>query len=252
MVRSAPSALFNGLSPRGSNGAEAFLFATNQAAIPDSAGIYLGIYGERKFGIRGLEALEAAVLIPAVSGYFGISGSAIGGMNYREGGLSLGYGLPLGGRVSVGVQFNRYSVRKKGYGSSSSINMEGGVELQVTSQLQAGLHFYNPTGSGWSKIEDEFLPRVYTMLFAYEVSPALVLHTAIRKVENRAVAVMCGFQYAFAATMVARAGIDSSTGAFYLGSGLQLKLFWIQGVISTHPQLGFTPGLMLTYHLPGK
>jgi hypothetical protein len=89
-------------------------------------------------------------------------------------------------------------------------------------------------------------------LLAYEVSGKVVLQTAIRKGENSAAGVVSGIQYVFAPRMVARAGIDSSTGSFLFGSGLKLKLCWIQLTISRHPQLGCTPGLMLTYHLPGK
>ncbi len=249
VVRTSPSAMFHGLSSSGNRGGEAFLFTTNQAALPDSAGFYLGVFSERKFGIRELAAHQVAVVIPLQGGYFGVSGSYMGDMQYREGRLSLAYGFNLGPKVSVGVQFNRYVVRTKGYGGASAVNFEGGLKLQLTPQLQFGLHVYNPTGSGWTKVEGAQLPRVYSVLLAYKLSEKAVLQTAVKKVERAAPGVVCVLQYDFAPRMVARCGIESTTGSFFLGSGLQLRGCWLHLTVSRHPQLGYTPGLMLTYHL---
>jgi hypothetical protein len=252
IVRTSPSAILHGLSAGGSRGAEAFLFATNQAVLPDSAGLYIGLFSERKFGLRELEAHQVAVLIPIHGAYFGVSGSYTGNLAYREGGLSLAYGLNLGSKAALGVQFNRYVVRTRGYSVTSSVNIEGGLKLQLTPQLQLRLHLYNPTRSKWNKSEEEPLPQVYTLLLAYEVSEKVVLQAAIRKTEGVAAGVVCSIQYDFAPQMVARAGIESATGSVLLGSGLRLKSCWIQLTISKHPQLGFTPGLMLTYHILRK
>jgi hypothetical protein len=249
MVRTSPSAIFPGLSAKGRRGSEAFLFAANQAALPDSAGLYIGILSERKFGLRELEAHQVAVLIPVHSAYVAVSGTYSGSLQYREGGLGLAYGLNLGSMVSAGVQFNHYVVRTKGYGGASTTTIEGGLKFRLTPQLQFGLHLYNPTRSKWSKGEGARLPQVYTLLLAYEVSEKVALQTALRKTEGAAAGVMCVLQYDFASRMIARAGIESATGSFFLGSGLQLRSWWLHLTISRHPQLGFTPGLMLTYHL---
>jgi hypothetical protein len=247
MARTSHPLFFGGASVKGGGGMETFSFASSQGVLPDSLQFYVAVHNERKFMVKGLEAHQAVLALPLAGGYVGISGFYAGNSDHSEVGMSLAYGMKLSNRLAAGVQFNRFVLRTKGYAGLSSVNMEGGICLQVTPQLAFGLHIYNPTGSTWNGDSQSPLPRIYGVLLDYTASDKFFIQTGFRKIEDAAVGVAACIGYVFAPAMMARAGIESSTGTVYLGSGIRLRSLWMHLTSALHPQLGFTPGLMISY-----
>ncbi len=71
------------------------------------------------------------------------------------------------------------------------------------------------------------------------------MSTEIVKEEDKDINVIGGVQYNFAKRFFARAGFMSDTGSGFGGLGLGFNNLRLDFSTSYHPQLGFSPGIML-------
>lgn len=246
-VRIPVSAVYNRITAYSNKQADALSTKTNQASLTNISTISGGVYGERRFMLEELSLYEAAVAVPTSSGTFGLRGGYFGSSDYNESNIGLAYGRKLGGKVSVGAQFNYYSFSVAGYGHASSINFEVGTLVDVSDQLHVGFHVYNPLGSELNKGEAEKLPAIYTAGLGYDASDKVFIGAEIQKVEGKDIGVNAGLHYGIGSNLFARAGFASANETYYLGLGVLLKNFRLDATASVHPQLGITPGLMLLF-----
>lgn len=250
-LRTPVTAVYTRVNTYSSIQNDAFSFTANQAALAKRKSFSAGIYGERRFLLSESGLYKLAFAMPASSGNFGLNANYFGGSSYNESQIGLAYGRSLG-KIDVGVQFNYYMVKLSEYGNASSINFEAGAIFHVTEQFAAGVHMYNPLGSGVGKSGAEKLPSIYTAGFGYDASDHFFIGAEIQKVEDLPVTVNAGLQYAFDDRFFARAGVSSATSTFYLGIGFLLNGFRIDATASLHPYLGITPGMMVVYNSPAK
>jgi len=209
-----------------------------------------GIFGERRFSLRGLSFYQLAFVLPTSSGNFGLSAGYFGSSSYNESRLGLAYARNLG-KIDLGVQFNYLNIQTWGYGRAPAVNFEAGALLHVTSQFETGIHIYNPMRVTIGKNSEEKLPFIYSFGLGYDVSEKFFIGTEIEKAEDQPLNVNAGYQYSFDEKLFTRAGISSATSTFYLGLGFLLHELRIDATASLHPNLGITPGIALLYQ-PAK
>jgi hypothetical protein len=247
-VRRPVAAVYTGLGAYSIDHTDVFSFTNNQASLAQMKSASAGVYGERRFMLDELSLYQLAIAVPTNPGNFGIKASYFGFSDYNESQMGLAYARKLGSKIDVGVQFNYNAIQVSGYGNSSAINFEIGTIFHLTDKLNAGVHAYNPVGGKYGKNAEEKLASVYTVGLGYEASDKFFVSAEIEKEENQPVNVNAGMQYKFLPQLMARAGIATNTSNLYAGVGLFLKTFRLDVVVSYHPQLGVTPGLMLVYN----
>ncbi len=235
-----------------SKSADAFSFGANQASLANSNVFSAGIYAEHRFMLSELAFYKLATALPAKSGNFGLSSTYFGSAENNEIQVGLAYGRKLSTAISVGAQFNYYTVQVAGYGQSSTINFEAGFLLQITEQLYSGFHVYNPTGSKLNKVDEERLPSIYKAGIGYQPSEKFFVSAEIEKTEDAIIGLTAGAQYAFDKVLVARVGFTSATSGYYFGGGVLFGNLRLDVVASVHPKLGITPGLLLIYNAKEK
>ena len=228
-----------------------FSFTGNQAALAQSKAAGVGVYGERRFMLSEASAYTLAASIPTRLGNFGVQLNYAGFKNFNENKIGVAYARKLGKLVDVGVQFNYYSYRIPVYGNASTVNFEIGAMLHLTDKLNAGIHVYNPIGgkigntlTGLSA-DKEKIASAYKVGLGYDVSEKLLISSEIIKEEDKAVNVIGGLQYQFAKQFFAKAGFISESGSFYAGAGVGWKNLRLDISSGYHPQLGFSPGILL-------
>jgi hypothetical protein len=227
---------------------DVFSFTANQAALARFQTSAIGIYGEKRFLLSELSLYNLAFILPTHSGNFGFKAGYYGFNRYNETQASLAYGRSLGDKVDVGVQFNYNAIKIAGYGNVTAISFEAGVILHLTDKLNAGVHINNPVGGKYNKGDDEKLPFVYTVGLGYEASNKFFVSAEIQKEEDQPVNINAGLQYKFLPQLIARGGVATATSSYWLGLGTLVKELRIDATASYHPQLGITPGLMLSYN----
>lgn len=240
---------YSGLQAYSKNFSDILSAAANEASVAEIKTGGFAVYGERRFMMEELNNYAAVVALPTTSGVFGCESDYFGSHSLHESSLGLLYARKVTNHFNVGVKFNYYTVTVAGYGSGSSINLDAGAVLQLTDNLFAGAHAYNPGGSKLGKSGQEKLASRYTAGLGYEVSEQFFISTEIVKQENEAIDINAGFQYNLQKNVFIRTGISTLNDNSYAAVGLQLSFVRIDLNAAYHPQLGFTPGLLLLFNL---
>jgi hypothetical protein len=236
---------YTGLSAYSSLQTDAFSFTGNQAALAKAQQTSIGIYGEQRFLLAALSQYQVAAVMPTKLGAFGLQVNYAGFKNFNENKIGLAYARSVGTKLDVGIQFNYYGYRVPQYGNANAIYAEAGAIMHITEKLNAGIHFYNPVGGKLGKQADEKLASVYKIGLGYDAAETFFIAAEIIKEENKPVTVTAGMQYQFAKQFFARAGFLTGTSALYAGAGISWKNIRVDIAANYHPQLGFTPGILL-------
>ena len=248
IVRKPVATAYTGLGAYSQSQADVFSFLANQASLAQIKNAAAGVYGERRFLLSELSNYNAAIAVPTSSGNFGLKANYYGFTDYNETQIGLAYARKLGNKIDLGVQFNYNGISIAGYGNASAVSFEIGSIMHLTDKLHAGIHINNPVGGKFGKDQQEKLPSVYTFGLGYDASEKFFISTEIVKEEDQPVNVNAGLQYKFIPQLLARAGISSATSSYWLGIGVLWKNFRVDVAGSYHPQLGFTPGLLLLFN----
>lgn len=245
MVRYAVAAPYTGITAYSQVQQDAFSFSGNQAALSAYDRVHLGIYGERRFGLQELSSYSLAAALPTSAGNLGIQMNYAGFSGFNENKIGIAYAKKLGRLLAVGAQFNYYSYRVMQYDNAAAINFEGGFLMYLNPRLTAGIYTFNPVGGKLGKNGDEKLAGIYKFGLGYDVSNEFYAAIDIIKEQHKPVNVTAGFQYRFMNKFFLRSGFRSDNSTFFAGAGLGLRMARIDLGGSYHPQLGFSPALML-------
>ncbi len=232
--------------------ADAFSFSNNQAALTSLKTITAGVYGEQKFLLRESSMYSFVFVLPTSAGGFGFQANYFGYSDYNESQLGIAYGKRLGKMVDIGAQFNYYGIRIAGYGNASTVNFEIAAMFHLTEKLHFGIHAYNPVGGKFGKNTEEKLASIFNIGLGYEASKQVFVSAEIVKEENKPVNVNAGLQYLFAKEFFAKGGIETQSSSPYAGIGFLWTFFRMDVAVSYHPELGFTPGILLIYQFNKK
>jgi hypothetical protein len=245
VLRQPLSTKYPALGAYSKNFSDVFSGTANQASLADLKDAAFAAYGEKRFLMDELKSITTIVAVPTSAGTFGLRGNYFGSTVFNESQLGLLYARKVAANVNVGVQFNYYAVRIPGYGTASTINFEAGAVFHLTEQLHTGFHIYNPVGSSLGKLSAEKLASVYVFGLGYEASDKLFVAGEIIKQEDLPVAVHVGLQFILAPAVFLRTGISTLNNNSYISVGLNTGFGRIDINTAYHPQLGFTPGLLL-------
>lgn len=235
-----------GLSAYSKLQTDPFSFTGNQAALAQIKQPGVAVYGERRFLLEATSSYAAALALPTKNGNFGIALNYAGFKNFNENKIGLAYARSLGSKVDVGIQFNYYGYRIPAYANASTINFEAGAIMHFSDKLNAGIHFYNPVAGKLGKSGDEKLASAYKLGLGYDASDNFYVSGEIVKEEDKPVNVMAAVQYNFAKQFFTRAGFMSESSIAFAGVGIGYKKMRLDVAGSYHPQLGFSPGILLT------
>ncbi|MDB5222020.1 MAG: hypothetical protein JWN83_687 [Chitinophagaceae bacterium] len=231
---------------------DAFSFTSNQAALAQIKTTAVGVYGEKRFLLSSTNLYSAVAVLPTKQGNFGLQADYFGYKNYNESQIGIAYARSIGSKLDIGIKFNYYGFRIPAYGNSSAINFEIGAIAHLSEKLHVGIHAYNPVGGKLSNTNNEKLSSVYKFGIGYEASEKFLVSTEIIKEESQPVNIDVGFQYNFMKQFFVRAGISTETTNSYIGAGISWKSFRLDITGGYHPQLGFTPGLLLMINFNKK
>ena len=221
----------------------------NQAALAGNTGFAAGFTGEQRFLLKDLQHYGMVMAFPVGQHRFGVSGNHFGNTVYRETEVGIAYARRIS-KLDIGVQFNYSGIRIGAYGSGAAYCIAGGAILQLTDELRAGMHIYNPTRSGYGSGDAQPLPVMYTAGLGYDLSERFFIGISIRKEEGRNTGLYCGSRYTFSDRLLARIGISTAERSFYIGAGVQLKGLQLLVTTSCNPLLGLSPQLGLQYQKP--
>jgi hypothetical protein len=246
MVRQPLSVKYTGLGAYSKNFIDVFSGTSNVASPAQLKSGGFGVYGERRFMMEDLVQYSAVVALPTSSfGTFVLQGDYFGSGDFNESQLGLGYARKITSSIDIGAKFNYHGVQVNGYGNASSINFEVGTIFHLTERLHTGLNVYNPLSSKLGKESEEKLASVYKVGLGYEVSDKVLVSMELVKQEDMPVSVNAGLHYNVIENIFVRAGVSTQTNNSFIGAGIKFGTFRLDVNTAYHPQLGFSPGVLL-------
>ncbi|WP_440134233.1 hypothetical protein [Chitinophaga sancti] len=219
-----------------------FTALQNQAALSWLKATTIGVNTERRFSLNALGIHTLAIAFPTHSGTFAGILKQTGFRAYHEQLLGLAYSHNVGGKCSAGMQVNYLNTSTLGYGSTHSLTAEAGTLLQITPQLFAGVHAFNP-------VNTPALPVILSAGLGYEASESCLLSTALIQQEGLppAFKVMC--EYAFIPQFLMELDWCNDPLQRNMAVSFELKKLFIKVYAAHHPQLGFSPGATIIWQV---
>jgi len=219
----------------------------NQANLAMVKSFSMGIYGEQRFGLKELSRTALAVSLPVTGGGIGFVADYFGYPRYNSALLGLACGKALGKKARLGVQFDFNRLHIAGYGNAQSGQMEVGLILCPVEKINIALHFANPFAIplGHSGIARPAF--VYSSGLGIGLSEQVSVSVNCIKEEDKPPNIVPALQYVFAQRFLAVVGIQSQTNSPFGSVGWRWKNLRLDLGAEYHAQLGFTPGLMLSF-----
>jgi hypothetical protein len=229
---------------------DVFGSAANPAALATLKRAGVGVYGEKRFMLDNLNMYNLSAALPTNSGTFGLFGNYFGSAQSNHTQLSIAYGRKIVETIEIGASFHYQTISQAGiYGNSSVVTGSVGMLLHLSEKITAGINAFNPFRAVWNKTTDnERLPAKYNFGIGYDASENFLLTTELEKEESLPLNVNVAMHYRLIPQLFVRGGISSLTSSYFAGFGLELTQFRLDLTTSFHPQLGFSPGIVLLYN----
>jgi hypothetical protein len=236
-----------GLNAYSSKAPDLFSAFNNQAALAEVKSKSVGLYGERRYLVEGLNNYLAVGSIETKSGSFGIELGYFGFSRFNQSRAGLAYALALGSRMNLGVEFNCLSINIPGYGRASTLGFELAGLFHITDKLSAGMQMSNPVGGEFGRPGKENLPSLYRGGVGYDPSRDFFAGIEIVKEELIPPYVNVGMQYGGIPGVAIRTGFTSTNNSWWMAICYLWRSLRVGISISFHPVLGITPGFFFLY-----
>jgi len=232
-----------GLDAYSTNQITPFSFSGNQAVLAQTGKPGIGLFGEEPFLLKELRHYRLSGVFPSRLGNFGIQLNYGGFSNFNHYRIGLAYARNMGPRLAIGIQFSYFGYRIPAYPGYSGFDAEVGLILQLNRQLRFGLHAHNPFGKA-GKVADD---PVYKAGLGYDASDRFYAGIELMKAGSRPAAVVAMLQYRLSGILYARAGVSTHPASPYLSVGIGFRRFRLDLSVSHHPQLGYSPGILIIF-----
>jgi len=226
---------------------------SNQAAGLAIEGLNYGVIAEKKYLLSELNQLiffgsknygKNAVTI--IQDYNGFSESYC--MQ-----TSFGFTKYISDNTSLGLRFNYLLRHIEGSLNNKSIGGEISLKQKLTKDLQTGLILINPQ-SIFSKKNSPLSSNEYCYKWGllYDVSKQFYVFLDFIKTEREQLGIIGGCKYNFIKGVDAMYSFSVQEMSNRLSIGFNLNKMKIKLMSSFHPQLGYSPSLMLLSNLNSK
>ncbi|SKD06420.1 hypothetical protein SAMN05660461_3420 [Chitinophaga ginsengisegetis] len=210
----------------------------NPAGLSCLSSFAAGIYTENRFMLKDASLYAAIVAVPVHAGAFGGSITRLGNTSWHQQRLSGAYGMRLGRRAGVGLQFNYEATSVQGFGTTGNISFDGGMLWHISEQWHGGVHVYKPAET----------PVVYSGGVGFEASRDFLL-TGEVICTGAFTSVKASAYYRIIRQLALEIGIASGQAYNNAAVILFLRSLRIDIAAGFHPQLGITPSTSLIWQL---
>lgn len=244
----------NSLSPRinamGGNGValqDAWNIQNNQSAIAALKTPVASVAFESNYLNPEVNTKSALIVYPYKSNAFGVSVQSYGFSAYSEQKISSAYAKNFGNKLYLSLGLNYHQIKIAQYGTSQAITVQTGVQFFATEKLLFGAFISNPNGSKFSNELNVELPVYMSFGASYKFTDKVLLTSSVSKELYTNTDVQFGLEYKLVPWFALRGGTSANPFKQYAGFGITYNGFNLDGAVSSHPALGYTPQLSLSY-----
>ncbi|MDQ8006424.1 MAG: hypothetical protein REI64_16595 [Pedobacter sp.] len=204
-------------------------------------------YARYLFGSELAEQSFAFVL-PFNNNFAGVSINRYGISEFSE--IKAGFGLAkkFGEELSIGVKANIHQIKITNYGNATTFSVDAGVNYALSKQIGLGLYVNNPSSQEYKSTNVEtYIPTAVHFGATYIPSNKVIIATTISKDFERKFDVLVGADYKFHEMLSFRGGLSAKPFKQYVGMGLNYQKLIMDVAVESHPQIGYTPQIGLSY-----
>lgn len=215
-----------------------------------AAGIEKPIFAigyEQRFFNQDLSTQTALFAFPYRQNVFGLSFQRYGISDYNEQRAGFAYSRRFGNSLYAAVGFNYHYIEVTKYGSAQTFSVEAGLQYRVTEKLWIASHIANPNRSRYDNLSGPIIPVSLSFGASYRFTDKVLICSDIQKVLNSSTDVKMGLEYKLIEWFSLRGGISANPFKQYAGFGLSYQRFCVEAASSSHPNLGFSPQIAISY-----
>lgn len=220
----------------------------NQAGMADAHSVVVGVSFQNRFLVPELSAGAVFAVVPVKSSVFALSFYQFGKVPFRNGKMGFAYARTFGDRLSLGAQFNYFTVYlPEENQSAGTAGLEVGAQYLLNKKLTVGLHVCNPYAAKIHLYSGNFnYATVIATGALYQLSDDFSFSG---EVECRAgdLRIKSGFEYSVGRMVFIRGGISGKPYKISGGTGFCLGPLTVDLAASYHQNLGSSPSVSLQY-----
>jgi hypothetical protein len=226
------------------NGIKAF--SCNPALLMNEKKSSLGFFSERKFNLLDCSLNTMSFSKAFSNGNIGLAIKHAGNLGYQENQLGVYYSKKIVENLDIGLGFFYLSGRASSFVNSFAVSTNIGSVIHLSPKVIVGFSVFNPINYCAVERIKQRIGNKDIIGIGYNATNNFFLGLTIIKEENHPLYFVSGIQYKMNKKAHFDLGIISKSGSMYLGIGYYLKKIQIKCSFSSHPQLGLSPGLLLS------
>lgn len=220
----------------------------NQAGLAGLEHPMAGAYYQQHWLAPDLALQGLAFALPVGKGCFAVNGHSFGSTLYTERQFGFAYAMRLNEGLRVGVQLDYLDLRLgEGYGSTSTVTAELGLQARLTERLWIGAHLYNPNRATLGGPYDEKVPTELRAGLGYMFNDRVTMTAEAAKDIDRDERYHVGIEYRPADVLFLRTGVSTGPVQAHFGMGLRMGRVDLDLAVAVRSQLGATPMVDLNY-----
>ena len=200
-----------------------------------------------RYEITGLSTVSLSGNYVSKFANFGLSFQRFGDKLYNENMVGFAIGKATE-RVSLGLKVNYFQAAIENLSDKKTLLTEFGVMAKLTSKIQMGFHAYNLTGA--SLYASQKIPTVLKLGVSFTPTKQVLLAAEVEKnLDYKEIITKVGLEYEIVPKVFFRTGITSQFRTAHFGFGFISKHFYFDYAAITHPALGLSHHLGLSYQI---
>lgn len=233
--------------------ADRFAVFNNQAALAGLTQTSVFTTFDTYYGLEGLNALSiGAVKNMRKNWTMGASVTRLGDKLYSQTALGVASAHTVG-KISLGAKLSYFQVN---FGtlniSRKTLVAELGATAQITDKLTFGMHLYNLNQAQLFAYQRERLPTIMKAGVSYRPITKLLLATEVEKDVDFPTRFKAGIEYEITPNVFVRTGLNTQPNTNHVGFGFLAGSLTFDYALHTHPQLGWSHHVGLSYDLSKK
>ncbi|OFX61733.1 MAG: hypothetical protein A2046_09065 [Bacteroidetes bacterium GWA2_30_7] len=226
----------------------------NQAGLAFLKVSEVGLHYNNKFLMRELGLSSLAFAYPTKkTGTFGLNYNYFGYAKYNENKIGLSYAKMFGSSFAAGVQIDYFQTHiDEGYGNKGVPVAEIGILAQPTKGLYIGAHLFNISRAKLDDYSNEKIPTIFKIGLGYAFSEKALVCIETEKDMDYKPIFKGGIEYQLLVNLYLRTGIITNPVQNTFGIGYKMNKFKADIAFATHPVLGLSSHITLTYALSSK
>ncbi|MGB4774894.1 MAG: hypothetical protein WBP45_06970 [Daejeonella sp.] len=220
----------------------------NQAGLASLIRPALALAYEKRFIESELSTQTAIFALPYKHNVFGISFQQYGFSAYKEQKAGFTYARKFGNTLYTALNFNYHQIKITNYGSAQTYSLEAGIQYQFSKNLVFGTHISNPINNQFDQAAvGSTIPVNLQFGASYLFSDKVLIATAFEKTLNSNTDYKIGAEYNLIQWLCLRGGFSANPFKQYAGFGLNYSQFKLDMATSSHPVLGYSPQIAISY-----